>query len=57
MGVFDTIVDEHPLVFVIGAMAHGKIDSEDIDDFISGNFFPIKEYVNYVSAMTIIIDQ
>ncbi|KAK4404278.1 Ribosomal RNA small subunit methyltransferase NEP1 [Sesamum angolense] len=28
---FDTIGSAHPLVFVIGAMAHGKIDNEYLD--------------------------
>ncbi|XP_073146284.1 uncharacterized protein [Henckelia pumila] len=38
---FDTIVDDRPLVFVIGAMAHGKIDSEYTDDFISVSGLPL----------------
>ncbi|KAL0383005.1 UNVERIFIED_CONTAM: Ribosomal RNA small subunit methyltransferase NEP1 [Sesamum calycinum] len=35
---FDTIGSAHPLVFVIGAMAHGKIDSDCTDDFIADLF-------------------
>ncbi|KAL0340356.1 UNVERIFIED_CONTAM: Ribosomal RNA small subunit methyltransferase NEP1 [Sesamum radiatum] len=35
---FDTIGSAHPLVFVIGAMAHGKIDSDYTDDFIADLF-------------------
>ncbi|XP_073304375.1 uncharacterized protein [Primulina huaijiensis] len=37
---FDSICNDHPLVFVIGAMAHGKIDNEYTDDFIAGSFLP-----------------
>ncbi|XP_011101600.1 ribosomal RNA small subunit methyltransferase nep-1 isoform X2 [Sesamum indicum] len=38
---FDTIDSVHPLVFVIGAMAHGKIDSDYTDDFIAVSGLPL----------------
>lgn len=38
---FDSICNDHPLVFVIGAMAHGKIDNEYTDDFIAVSRLPL----------------
>ncbi|XP_056172722.1 uncharacterized protein LOC130134658 isoform X2 [Syzygium oleosum] len=35
------IGDDIPLVFVVGAMAHGKIESEYTDDFISISNYPL----------------
>ncbi|PKI32588.1 hypothetical protein CRG98_046985 [Punica granatum] len=36
-----TISDDTPLVFVVGAMAHGKIETEYTDDFISISNYPL----------------
>ncbi|KAI6698909.1 hypothetical protein NL676_019028 [Syzygium grande] len=40
------IGDDIPLVFVVGAMAHGKIESEYTDDFISISNYPLSAAFN-----------
>ncbi|KAK4437147.1 Ribosomal RNA small subunit methyltransferase NEP1 [Sesamum alatum] len=38
---FDTISNDRTLVFVIGAMAHGKIDINYMDDFVAVSSLPL----------------
>lgn len=36
-----TVSDDTTLVFLVGAMAHGKIDEDNVDDFISISGYPL----------------
>ncbi|RLM78501.1 hypothetical protein C2845_PM12G09900 [Panicum miliaceum] len=48
VNLFDYVAkssDDEPLVFVVGAMAHGKIDKEYTDDYIQNNeYYPASDY-------------